>query len=480
MDIDDLLKKSFEQSSVVYKDAYWQDASSKIDQHYKRKFYIQISITALILILVVLLSYVFYSSNSQNLNWFKDRNTSLKTGIIASKKIDNNAVSISSSQGKIEPINPLIEGQSTSRSDDILNSQQNYSKLSLTDLSQIENTSESHDDNMTKVAQGKFIDSNKISKTVANKQDVRLDLGYSELALQVEGSSVLSDQKVDAQEMNNSFNDNSQSLDAEFKPFMNLASLVLPFNLIMEQQAIQFDIISFDNPIADIKPVQNKSYLEYGLMAEISTFPKFSSDNKNIVGGIGGLDLRYYFNEHFLMRSGIQVGYRGGSFSPSVYSTQKSYFLGPEEDAYVFRPTGLVTMTLPFQFGYNFDKFMIAFGINAHYLAATYGNLEYAESDFRSNAKEKPFEVYTPVQSGWMSNAGLHRFIYSYQVSVNRNIYKRLSAGVNLQYLPADWTADNYGQIYSFEAGQYINPAFENRGLIEKNWIVNFNIYYRL
>jgi len=462
MDMDDFIKKSFEQGDFAMKDAYWQSASAMLDRHYRRRRWKR---WAWIFTFFMGVTGIFwFAFIDQQPNDFSANKGSLSTPI-------KNAPAFA---------NPAKEGQdivinegSNSRSDIKENSVSESSNVAGNDphsfsLAQKSRTAQ----------QAKSMDVNR--QIVAGNSPLELKGNEQKREEKAEIHVALVNDEAPRANLSEDAPTGLNAIPIDFLANQNvlvdneMRTLPLPEMKVTREQEWTLNFTHDNKPIT---MPRFKPYWEPMVFAQVLAYPGLAASAKKVLGGQLGIEGRYFFSKQWFIRMALAGGVRLGSFAPSVYSTQRSFFLGPQDNAYVTRPGSLWYGATPIQMGYRSGKNVFLAGVTPQYLLGVYGSLEYAQENLRSGDMSYEFEQ---LEKGWINREGFRSVVVTYTLGYTRQLQERLHVGLSLQMIPFDWVNNTYGRKYEYAMPGYEAVNSSQKGLIEKNWLISFNVHYSL
>jgi hypothetical protein len=487
MDIDDFLKQSVGQTEFDMKDAYWQSASALLDRHYKKRMWIRRGIYTSVFLL--LLGGVGVIWQLQRQIPVSDK-PSIPTknigsqGDFANKNMESNEISHRTSQMQPAVASEAAENIATAPKHpagldaaDRKNTLNSTNHEVVNNVHREESTPSFRDENSANSEASKNPGaSGKTEATGLNEQNGEtVDFGVDALVAE---NRLANTDKKDASKKETFIVGSDAELNSMKED--DLARNILEL-LPLSDVELNYPALDIEESLPKrVDPSRFNPYWEYLVFAQMLTFPKLEPSSKKVLGGQAGVEFRYSFHKNWFLRGGLAAGVRNGSFAPSFYSTQRTYFLGPQDDAYVTRPTSLWYLGTPLQLGYRKGRNAIMAGITPQWLMGVYGNLEYARENLRQPVSDEDLYAFEKLESGWMSRGGMRRMIMTYTFSFSRQVHPRVHLGMTLQAIPSDWVSDQYGQKYDFSSQSYLPAELDQRALVEKNWILSFNVHYRL
>jgi cytoskeletal protein RodZ len=483
MDIDDFLKQSIGQTEFDMKDAYWQSASTLLDRHYRRKMWIRRGFYA---------SFFLLFLAGLGGIWQMHRQASVLERPAAPAHI-------------IENQGDFVQKNRNSKADAMHDSRTKPTQTATGSASMSLNGEVQEVTGNRNSLNGKNnVDENQVAQEETSSYLRLADSASSGLIsapqiLGKAGATGWNGQQSVAEVSDNSqltrkddTTTNGEEFLAKDTPSIigNVESILTQENIMASHLLevlpvslgeLDYPMIDLDEPFAlRVDPSRFRPYWESMVFAQMLTFPNLEPSSKKVLGGQAGIEFRYSFHKNWFLRGALAAGVRNGSFAPSLYSTQRTYFLGPQDDAYVIRPTSLWYLGTPLQLGYRLGKNAFMAGITPQWLMGVYGNLEYARENLRQPASGEDLYAFERLESGWMNRGGMRRMIMTYTFSFSRQVHPRVHLGMTLQAIPADWVSEQYGKKFDFGSQSYLPVEFDERALVEKNWILSFNVHYRL
>jgi hypothetical protein len=466
MDMDDFIKKSFEQGDFAMKEAYWQSASTMLDRHFRRRLWIRrlLAISALAGVAgLIWLATIYFTTPAE---------------------IDHAAQLSMTSSNDGANIKTPLEEQS------LMNQEitKTTSTLNTSDLAQeatdVSNKSKEYFSAKSVKSVDSYLGKNRFDGVVNKAKFVTSSVENANMETMLGMDANLNDKNVSAQIPNSSFSEVLSSESSEIQnKFLSeeelsnaneLAILPLPTLMVSPNSNGLLTLPDIRKPIS--RP-PFRPYWESLIFTQVLAYPGVSQTSKKILGGQLGIEGRYSFSRHWFVRMALAGGVRLGSFDPSIYSTQKSFFLGPQDNAYVTRPSSLWYLGVPLQLGFRNGKNAFLAGVTPQYLLGVYGSLEYARENIRTG--DMSFD-YQKLDNGWISREGIRSLVLTYTLGYTRQVQDRLHMGLSLQMIPIDWISDTYGRKYEFAAPGYESITTSQKGLVEKNWLLSFNIHYSI
>jgi hypothetical protein len=479
MDIDDLLKQGAKQPEFEFKDAYWADASAKLDAHYYRILLVRIGLGLVFLLLALTGVYYYYTKI------FIPGDTSISQSVIAFSQ--NKKDAFDSSCASINKLNsntdiqskPLSKGSYEMAGHDVEVKIRNVNKVEVKQTYQNQlKFSNIRNSAVLAHAQNQNLDSDIETGSSAHLID-NTDEAMGEMLSNSPLDNVLAEQIINEKQFYIEKNDDGGGISYSHNPHSQIDELEFLPSLNMGEFGLEPEAIEFSNKLI-FRSGKYKPNLRTYLLADLISYPALNVDGRRLLGGNFGLSFRYYTRENFFVGTGLTVGVRTGSFDPSTYSTQRTFLFGPKDDAFVTRPEAIFHFNIPLRVGYVLGKNEFYAGVVTQILAGVYGQLQYGQATLRGEQNTVPEFTYSNIDRGWMNRSGFRPLVFAGQIGYGRRLHQRTTLGVHLNVIPKDWLSDQYGQYFDFDSNQFAPIQWTQRGLVEQNWLLSFFVIYRL
>jgi hypothetical protein len=432
--LDDYIKTILDQSQPTYSDAYWKQTAMYIEEKRKKRFFWFLWFSSGMLALIIGVGALFlFTSNSK-----PDH-----------KKSDQTINQMALVPGVLEVADPYsIESKSN------LNlKQQQKADLPTFSKSRSISNFKSLDNLYT----------NSITSSLFDSESPQDGFSHSE-SMMLENLSVVNGNNHSKIERSTTTQNNVLTvLDLPLR-IESLDKPTLKISQLQESKVI----------VAD--PVHSKLSYYFDLGGIMN--PVFSPDQKWSLGMSGGFGINFDFKQKFILQAGISYLHRWGTFNVMIDHPTPIYNFAKDDRGYSLVPTDAGYLTFPLSIGIPFGKYSFGVGINSMRLLGAKGNVFAYEGLPAENEPDKVVYRSTQISSGWIETPGFRKWVFEYNLFMERKMNTHLNVGLRFGYLPKGLVKSDYNFYFDNESMKYIER--ETAGLLENNYHLTIYMTYRL
>jgi len=480
MNIEDSMRKSFDPNAFEFNEAHWEGAKVLLDKEFAAQaLYRHLIYTTIVLLFVGIVGYHFLVNQASVLPDTLEEEQYSSPLNVAAAPIDavEESMTVGEQKDALPPETEQLQIEAKTNvgsQNNSISSSQNISMLK-------EGPSDTSNFDSPQVVESEYTAGGERNSEAKLQSDSRVSMYTLDkgLANEFSDNNMASSESIMEEDLNEQLALHPRAFSVTPLILNELSTYVVTSLSGSGSRSALSDLAVSGNSKSIVR-VQNPVAKTF-IGTELMLYPTPSSNEFSYIGFSLGISRQIPIGRMYFLEAGLKGVARMGEFSPSQQSTQLSFDFAPRENAYVLNPSAVISMQVPLMVGFESGRSQVSGGVIPAVLLGVWGSSVFQgqlhpwESDMGGSQA-----IDNTVGRGWLDNSGFNRFALSYGLRYHYTLNSSIQLGMSVQYRPGDWVGEDYGKYFDFRKMDYVYTSADQRNLIKRNWIVGFELRYRI